>query len=102
MDEDPAPTRSPWRRAASVGRPRGTPYVAALLASVTALLIALPLESLIESSSLLLFLAAVAISAWYGGLGPGLMATAVGGTANAYFFVVPVYSLEVANLTAAM
>ena len=102
VGEDAAPTRSPWRRVWGARRPRGTPYVAALLASATALLIALPLESLIESSSLLLFLAAVAISAWYGGLGPGLMATVAGGTANAYFFVVPVYSLEVANLTAAM
>jgi len=34
-----------------------------------------------------LFFAAVMVSAWYGGLGPGLMATSLAGLASAYFFM---------------
>jgi signal transduction histidine kinase len=47
-----------------------------------------------------LFLAAVTVSAWYGGLGPGLAATLVGALAVAYFFVSPRYSLAVTTIGA--
>jgi signal transduction histidine kinase len=41
------------------------------------------------------FLAAVAVAAWYGGLGPGLLATALSVVALDFFFVPPVYSFGV-------
>jgi signal transduction histidine kinase len=41
-----------------------------------------------------LFFAAVAVSAWYGGLGPGLVATALAGWATAFFLIEPTYSLR--------
>jgi signal transduction histidine kinase len=41
-----------------------------------------------------LFFAAVAVSAWYGGLGPGLLATALAGWATAFFLLEPAYSLR--------
>jgi signal transduction histidine kinase len=41
-----------------------------------------------------LFFAAVAVSAWYGGLGPGLLATALAGWATAFFRLEPAYSLR--------
>ena len=41
------------------------------------------------------FLSAVAISSWYGGIGPGLLATALSALASKYFFIPPVYSLIV-------
>lgn len=41
-----------------------------------------------------LFYAAVAVAAWYGGLGPGLLATVLAALANKYFFLPPFYSLE--------
>lgn len=39
-----------------------------------------------------LFFAAVMISAWFGGLGPGLLATALAAASSAYFFFFPRYS----------
>jgi diguanylate cyclase (GGDEF)-like protein/PAS domain S-box-containing protein len=59
-------------------------YGAALLASTLALVLILLLGSLTEQSVALLFLAAVMISAWYGGLGPGLLATAVAASASLF------------------
>jgi signal transduction histidine kinase len=47
----------------------------------------------LEHSVSALFLAAVAISAWVGGLGPGLLATALSVLALDYFFMTPVFSL---------
>jgi signal transduction histidine kinase len=41
------------------------------------------------------FLAAVALAAWYGGLGPGILATALSVLALDFFFVSPVYSFGV-------
>ncbi|MBV9322558.1 MAG: DUF4118 domain-containing protein [Chloroflexi bacterium] len=45
----------------------------------------------------LLFLSAVAVTAWYGGLWPGLLATALGFLALDYFFELPVRSLVVSD-----
>ena len=58
--------RSAWRR-----------YAAALALGVLALLATLLFESWLAPSSLPFFFAAVALSAWYGGLGPGLLTTLV-------------------------
>jgi K+-sensing histidine kinase KdpD len=77
-------------------------YALPVIANAAALVLGLLLEPTIEDSPLLPFLAAVAVSAWYGGLGSGLLATAIGGLVNVYFFLVPVYSLEIANLNAAV
>jgi signal transduction histidine kinase/ActR/RegA family two-component response regulator len=41
-----------------------------------------------------LFFAAVAVSAWFGGLFPGLLATFLAGLASAFFLFEPVYSLR--------
>ncbi|HEY9853654.1 MAG TPA: PAS domain S-box protein [Leptolyngbyaceae cyanobacterium] len=45
-------------------------------------------------SPFLLFFGAVIASAWYGSLGPGLLATALSGIAGAYFFIPPTDSLR--------
>jgi signal transduction histidine kinase len=42
-----------------------------------------------------LFFAAVALSAWYGGLGPGLLATVLAGGCTAFFLIEPVSSARV-------
>jgi C4-dicarboxylate-specific signal transduction histidine kinase len=41
-----------------------------------------------------LFLCAVIASAWFGGVGPGLLATALSALAFYYFFLPPIYSLD--------
>jgi len=52
-------------------------YVAALVAVGAALVCTYLVASLVEGAPLFLLLAAVVGSAWYGGLGPGLVATAL-------------------------
>jgi hypothetical protein len=49
-------------------------------------------------SPFLIFFAAVTFSAWYGGLGPGLVSTVLATIFSAVFFLSPVFSLSVADL----
>lgn len=69
-------------------------YGIALISSSLALWLTLLLrDSLAEPKTLLLFLAAVMLSSWYGGLGPGLLATLFAALTGAYFFLIPGHSL---------
>jgi diguanylate cyclase (GGDEF)-like protein len=61
--------------------------------SALALLMMLLSWPLMEPSVFFLFLAAVTISALYGGLGPGLAATALSALASNYFFLGPQFAL---------
>ncbi|MEH2352770.1 sensor histidine kinase [Nostoc sp.] len=73
------------------------PYAVALLAVGSILLLTLLLQPLLKQTIFLLFFAAVAVSAWYGGMEAGLLATALSTLAVSYFFLEPV-SLLVASL----
>jgi signal transduction histidine kinase len=65
-------------------------YAMALVATVALLLLRLALSRVLQSSSPFLFFApAVMISAWYGGRGPGLLATFAGAAAADYFVLSP-------------
>jgi C4-dicarboxylate-specific signal transduction histidine kinase len=64
-------------------------YGVAIVAAVLALLLTLLLWPMIKPSVSPLFFAAVMLSAWYGGLGPGLLATALAVVAIDYFFLPP-------------
>jgi diguanylate cyclase (GGDEF)-like protein len=66
-------------------------YGLSVALSAAALLVMMLLRPLMEHSVFFLFLAAVAISALYGGLGPGLVATVLSTAACEYFFVPPDY-----------
>jgi diguanylate cyclase (GGDEF)-like protein len=68
-------------------------YGLAVGLSALALTLMLLLRPLMESSIFFLFLAAVAISAMYGGLGPGLVATLLSALAANFFFLAPQYAL---------
>jgi K+-sensing histidine kinase KdpD len=63
-----------------------------------ALLLTLLLRSLLQLGYSLLFLAAVMISAWYGGLKSGLIATLLAIISLTYFFIAPTYSLWISQL----
>jgi len=68
-------------------------YGFAVLAVAIALLVKLLLAPLIqEESPFLLFFAPLVVSAWYGGLGPGLLATVLASLSSDYFFLIPTYS----------
>jgi signal transduction histidine kinase len=63
-------------------------YVIALIATAGLLSIRLALDTFLQASSPFLFFApAVMISAWYGGRGPGLLATVAGAMAANYFLL---------------
>lgn len=48
-----------------------------------------------ELNTPLFFVAAVAVSAWYGGLGPGLLAMVLNALADMWFFLSPIHSLVI-------
>jgi PAS domain S-box-containing protein len=81
-------------------------YGVAVLAVGVVLLVKLLLNPLItEQAPFLLLAAAVMVGAWFGGLGPGLLATALATLVADYFFLPPVgsfTSLDVAFLPLAL
>ncbi|MFH7026504.1 MAG: PAS domain S-box protein [Heteroscytonema crispum UTEX LB 1556] len=79
-------------------RPRLNSYVVAVLAVGSALLLTQLLQTLLRLTFFPLFFAAVAVSAWYGGIETGLLATALSALAISYFFLQPGFSLLVFGL----
>src|SRR5918997_821197 len=68
-------------------------YAIATLAVLLVIVLKLVLDPFItEQSPFLLLAAAVMVGAWFGGLGPGLLATALGVLAADFFFLEPVGS----------
>jgi len=74
------------------------PYLVAIAASACALVVSLLAGGTATTVAPLLFLGAVAVSGWHGGLRPALLATALGFLALDYFFETPAYSLEVSDV----
>ena len=70
-------------------------YAVGVVACVVALLVTTQLHAILDSGSFLLFLGAVVVSAAYGGLGPGLLVTAISVALIDFFFLVPKFSLRV-------
>src|SRR5689334_7366535 len=64
-------------------------YAVALLVSALALLLTWLLQPFMQRNLFLWFFAAIAIGAWYGGLGPGLLITALASLSIEYFFIGP-------------
>jgi signal transduction histidine kinase/CheY-like chemotaxis protein len=50
-----------------------------------------------DVAPLVMFTLSVMVAAWYGGLGPGLTATALGAIIGDYFFIEPLYSFRPKN-----
>src|SRR5260370_13322508 len=68
-------------------------YGIAVLSVAAALVISrLPAVHL-QDAPVSLFLCAVILSAWFGGVGPGLLATALAALAFYFYFLPPIYSL---------
>ena len=55
-----------------------------------------------EATPFLTFFAAVMVAAWFGGLGSGLLATAVSAVLSEYFFFFPQYELQLARFGAGL
>ncbi|MCC5656140.1 PAS domain S-box protein [Nostoc sp. XA010] len=69
-------------------------YSVMILAVIAALLLTRLLLPVFDPSVFTLFYAAVAISAWYGGMGLGVLAIALSVTTALYFLIEPVYSFN--------
>jgi len=52
-----------------------------------------------DAAPLLMFTLSVMVAAWYGGLGPGLLATALGAILGDYFFIAPLYSFHIHSVS---
>ena len=80
-----------WREATQSDRLLS--YSVALLSVILALGITLSLGSLLRATLAQLFLVAVMVSAWYGGMGPGLLATALSTLAVNYVLLEPRHAI---------
>jgi C4-dicarboxylate-specific signal transduction histidine kinase len=69
-------------------------YGIAVLAVTAALVISRWPALHLQDAPVSLFLCAVILSAWFGGVGPGLLATALSAFAFYYYFLPPIYSLD--------
>lgn len=73
-------------------------YGLAVVCVIVALLVRLGLAPIFgERSPLLLFLIGVTVAAWYGGVGPGLLAMILGLLLADYYFISPLFALGPAN-----
>ena len=72
-------------------------YATAVPSVVVALVIGLLLNRFLETAPFVsLFLCAIMVTSWYGGVGPGLFATALSISAFEYYFLPPIHSVAVA------
>lgn len=73
-------------------------YLVAIAATLIVLLVRLLLSGLLGDSAYFFpFVIAVTVSAWYGGLKPGLLSTVLGGLVAIFFFVPPYYQLTISD-----
>ena len=93
-----SPEAAPAPQAAPAARPRAVLRYS-LPAALTAagLLLCLALRGLLAPNYFLFFFPGVALSAWYGGLWPGLFCAALSALSSAYFLFVPTGSFGVAT-----
>ncbi|WP_421654814.1 PAS domain S-box protein [Leptothermofonsia sp. ETS-13] len=94
------PSHSALRTVVQPEHSRLVRYGVAVLAVLLGLGLMLLLDPWIsmKGSPFVVFFAAVMISAWYGGLGPGILATLLSTLAAKYFFISLIHAWQVANL----
>ena len=77
-------------------------YGLAGLTSLVALGLSFALDPVVEHSPATLFLGAVMLSAWYGGFGPGLLATVSAAAAITYVFEAPTFQFGLETVSTAI
>jgi PAS domain S-box-containing protein len=80
-------------------RSRSAIYGVMILAVIVALMMAQLLQPVFDPSVFTFFYAAVAVSAWYGGMEVGMLAIALSAIIAFYFLIQPVYSFEIPNFS---
>src|SRR5258706_11281762 len=84
---------------ASFWRSRWAAYLGALLLTGFTLLARLTVGSRLEGPTMIVFTIPVILSAYWGGMGPGLLATLLSGLGAAYYILPPLYSFNVLSST---
>ena len=91
VEAAPTRTEDPMRGPPS----RLTRYFGAIAATAIVVMVRYALAPVLgDTAPFIPFVIAVMVSAWYGGLGPGLLATALSGAASTYLFIPPYYSFQ--------
>jgi PAS domain S-box-containing protein len=72
-------------------------YSVSILCVGIALVLTFLLQPFLDRSIFLIFFAAIAVSTWYGGIKPGLLATVLSVITVSYFFIDPQFSFSVEN-----
>ena len=78
-------------------RPLVWRYAVAIVASLFAILLSHFFNDFFAEIPSVLFFAAIVLSTWYGGFGPGILATVIGTAALLFLFLSPTYSFSVAD-----
>jgi PAS domain S-box-containing protein len=84
----------------AAGHPVVIRYGVAVAATTAALLLSLLLRPVVMPNPFLFFVGAIAVAAWFGGLGPGFLATAIAVVEVNYFFFSPLGSFVLGPLDA--
>src|SRR3954447_3129413 len=79
-------------------RPGILGYSWSIGAVAVAIALSVALSPLVDRTTVVFFVAAVVLSAWFGGLGPSLLATALGVAAVDYFVLPPLNVLQLNGL----
>lgn len=79
-------------------RPRARRYGLAIAAGLIALAISRFFHGLFVAEPSALYFAVVVVSAWYGGFGPGALATVIGAVSILAFFLMPTYPFSLDDL----
>ena len=77
-------------------------YASSLVSVGAALCLGIVLDAAAQVAPFPLFLLGVLFCAWVGGLGPGLAATLLSAAAIDYFFLTPIYQLDIARANAVL
>ena len=85
--------------APSAGRSRWAMYLLAAGLTLLMLLVRVIIGRHFESPTLILFTIPIILSAYWGGLGPGLLATLISVLGAAYFLLAPLYNFNVLSTT---
>src|SRR4030095_15046685 len=103
----PAPCKRPWKMATQspqriAGRIWSAPWVTRYGLALIFVVIAMATRNLLTPAwgsavRLIIFLPAVLFAAWFGGIGPGLLTTAVGGAGAMYLWLSPVHSFRISD-----
>ncbi|MDZ4720763.1 MAG: ATP-binding protein [Roseiflexaceae bacterium] len=85
-----------WQTTIGTSPPAWMRYAVSVGSVVLAVIISLVLYPYIEPNPFALFITAVAISSWYGGLRPGLLAILLSLVTINYFFIAPLFTFSMA------